>query len=332
MGKVYNLDNDNSLAKGANQFSGFTEKTSPASGDLLIVEDSGDSYNKKKVQIGNLPADGSVSQAKLKTASGEISIGYNTFSISVLPGGEYGFYPQVKMASSSSGEAYQAVVLSGGDNSSGISYTSSNLSPWTSYKTVITLVSSSDYGMSVQQRYITASGKDHFIFLLIAKNDEYDDKGNIITKKGSIIAGYQAPDHPCANQGGLTEVDLPHPFGSYDPNKHEIILVDNSILKDLLPLVDYKNTLLTLINEKCIIDDYKRPTFKPREIIQINEFPHKPIGEVIDRFSIKKAIKTGLAPSGVEVFFTRDEVTKERRVIEKLPDDILFKAMRLKEA
>lgn len=36
----------------------LTEKVTPASGDLLIIEDSAASYAKKKVQIGNLPAGG----------------------------------------------------------------------------------------------------------------------------------------------------------------------------------------------------------------------------------------------------------------------------------
>jgi hypothetical protein len=36
----------------------ITEKASPVSGDLIIIEDSADSNNKKKVQIGNLPSGG----------------------------------------------------------------------------------------------------------------------------------------------------------------------------------------------------------------------------------------------------------------------------------
>lgn len=42
----------------ADQFSGLTEKVSPASGDLLLIEDSAASGAKKKVQIGNLPGGG----------------------------------------------------------------------------------------------------------------------------------------------------------------------------------------------------------------------------------------------------------------------------------
>lgn len=42
----------------AAEISGITEKVTPASADLLIIEDSADSNNKKKVQIGNLPSSG----------------------------------------------------------------------------------------------------------------------------------------------------------------------------------------------------------------------------------------------------------------------------------
>ncbi len=43
----------------AGEISAITEKTTPVSADLLIIEDSADSNNKKKVQVGNLPGGGS---------------------------------------------------------------------------------------------------------------------------------------------------------------------------------------------------------------------------------------------------------------------------------
>jgi hypothetical protein len=44
----------------AGEISAISEKGSPVSGDLLIIEDSGDSNNKKRVQIGNLPTGSSL--------------------------------------------------------------------------------------------------------------------------------------------------------------------------------------------------------------------------------------------------------------------------------
>ena len=42
----------------ASEISSITEKSSPVNADVVIIEDSEDSYNKKKAQVGNLPAGG----------------------------------------------------------------------------------------------------------------------------------------------------------------------------------------------------------------------------------------------------------------------------------
>jgi len=51
-------DNDAIHDNVAGEISLITEKASPVSADLLIIEDSADSNNKKRVQIGNLPGGG----------------------------------------------------------------------------------------------------------------------------------------------------------------------------------------------------------------------------------------------------------------------------------
>jgi hypothetical protein len=52
------VSNDAQLKRGAGDFQGFTEKVTPDSGDLILLEDSADSFTKKKVQVGNLPGGG----------------------------------------------------------------------------------------------------------------------------------------------------------------------------------------------------------------------------------------------------------------------------------
>ena len=42
----------------ASEINSIAEKVTPLSTDLVIIEDSGDSYNKKKIQVGNLPGGG----------------------------------------------------------------------------------------------------------------------------------------------------------------------------------------------------------------------------------------------------------------------------------
>jgi len=50
------VDNDAIHDNVAGEIAAITEKVSPVSGDLLVIEDSGAANVKKRVQIGNLPA------------------------------------------------------------------------------------------------------------------------------------------------------------------------------------------------------------------------------------------------------------------------------------
>ena len=144
-------------------------------------------------------AAGAVSQAKLKTSSGSVSTVAPYSSNLTLPGGEYGFYPQIKEV--------------GGTVSAYIS----NLYATTTYVTNIFLGPQNvpDCYAYAQQRYVTSSGEVHWVFILRDK----------VTKE--TISMYQAPDHPCFGNGGKPLL-VPHPFGSYDPDKHEIIVINPS--------------------------------------------------------------------------------------------------------
>lgn len=56
----------------ANDVAALTEKVVPVAADLLVIEDSADSNNKKRVQIGNLPSGGgglSIVETSFTTAS-----------------------------------------------------------------------------------------------------------------------------------------------------------------------------------------------------------------------------------------------------------------------
>lgn len=138
-----------------------------------------------------------VAQAKLKTSQGSV----NTEGIDnlTLPGGEYGFYPQIKNSYSEK----ETTAYIGFEKAS------------TSYITNIYLVDVLGGHAYAQQRYVTASGEIFWIFILRDK----------ITKK--IISMWQAPDHPCFGNGGKPELVL-HPFGGYDPAIHEILVINPS--------------------------------------------------------------------------------------------------------
>lgn len=243
---------------------------------------------------GSTPADGSISQLKLKTSSGEVS-GVNTHL--TLPGGQYGFYPQTKVANSAAKD-WQFSQFAWGAAVNG----------HTTYTSIISIYNGTDATLGyAQQRYVTASGQDHWIFLLVNKDNK------------NIIASYQAPDHPCYGTDG-TEIDIPHPFMNYDPEKHEIVLVNNDILKEIRKNITHKKSLLTIINEDCIIDDTKRPKYQSREIIEVDEIGDKP-GDQIG------IIKT---PDWAKIAIKNDFFELKKRIVEDLPDYIKYKTLKLK--
>ena len=271
--------------------------------------------------------DSGISQAKLKTSTGEVSVSKAVTDL------DYAYGIGINNASPSSVDNNLATYVAHGWKgiNFGTSYVSRihlivwcldhTNSKWFSTSTLNTLPGG-EYGFTeqlknttsgntgytyAQQRYVTASGKDHWIFLLVDK------------ETNEVIATYQAPDHPCYGSSG-DEIEIPHPFWSYDKSKHEIVVVDNSILTELKPLITRKNSLLTLINQKCLIDDSKRPKYKPREIIEIDEYGDMR-GDVI---------ATGKTPDWAKIKIMKDEFELKRRMVETLPENILYKKMRLK--
>ncbi|VAV82528.1 hypothetical protein MNBD_DELTA01-1624 [hydrothermal vent metagenome] len=143
----------------------------------LITELGGNSVSQSSMQ------DSAIGQAELKTAMGSVSNGGNRANLT-LPGGEYGFYPQIKANDTSGGEAYM------------LSHYAT-----TSYVTNITIQGYSDEFISVtvyaQQRYIQASPPYNlgngdiplFIFAMVNKST------------GKIEATYTAEDPPWAYNG-----------------------------------------------------------------------------------------------------------------------------------
>ena len=188
-------------------------------------------------------ANGYVDQGGLKTTTGEVSTTSADGTRLTLPGGEYGFFPQIKGYITRCVINYAAAL-------------------YESYITAIHLYSFNTTTVYAQQRYVTASGKDMWIFLLLDKT----------TKE--IISAYQSPDHPAYGNGGDFD-KIPHPFNSYDELKHDIVLVDKETY--LLIIEKSKETgksILTLVNE-----EYK-PNIEQEEVYQplhsgrfINELP-----------------------------------------------------------
>lgn len=228
-------------------------------------------------------ATSAVSQSKLKSTTGTVSRMGTTPLDLTLPGGEYGFYPRTKISYTAYGTASMGSVFS------------------TSYVTNIRLVNSvSDQTTYALQRYITASGKDHWIFLLCDKT----------TKQ--IVAGYEAPDHPCYGQGA-DETEIPHPFAAYFneplPDNMEIILVDNFNLPELRKKRKRNYGILEIVSNEYEIDRVAKPVYKQREVIEIDEWGDRP-GEIIENLGEGRALK--------------------RRVVQNLPPMISYRRLKKK--
>jgi hypothetical protein len=186
-------------------------------------------------------AAGGLNTTALKTSQGSVSRSAYSPPIvpSTLPGGEYGFFPQCK--GSTGGSARHSVTIYGtvGIDASSIT---------TSYTTLICIRAEGGETVSVQQRYVTASGTDHWVFLMAEK------------ATNRIVGGYEAMDHPMYGNGG--NIDLtPHPFPGLDLAKYEVfILPKQEVELYKQSLASGRGLLETIIEE---FDPASTQTYEP---------------------------------------------------------------------
>src|SRR3990167_707131 len=261
------------------------------------------------------PAEGelaaaSVDQATLKTTTAETA--FSTATHSQLTGGQYVFVPLLKRAAAGSNWITTGDVGGANHNVGDTFLTTSFTGPW----------AGSDPGsttMTVQTRYVTTSGKDYWIFLLVAKIDFDEVMGNGFVrhhKAGDILVASAAPDHPCYGTGSL-ETERPHPFVAMDAAKHEVVLVSNEHVAAMRAKVNSKRAFTDVLLEEYQVDMASRPIFQPREIIEIDEHGDKP-GEIIKR------MKT---PEFAKLIIPSDEIVLKRRMVTTLPPEIKYRSL-----
>ena len=176
----------------------------------------------------------------------------------------------------------------------------------TSYVTNVA-VTRDDAGSTVyvQQRYVTASGADHWLFLLVDK----------ITKE--ILQAYSAPDAPAYGNGGNFD-KMPHPFGNYDETKCEIVLVDNDTITELKTQVTEEKSLLTLVNELYKPEMSKEEIYKPlhsgKYINEDNKQVKQLIKTIPDYIKVRKLIKMNQKE-------LNDKSAKQEQVKQKVEQD-----------
>ena len=167
-----------------------------------------------------------VGQAALKTDTEEetadVATG-NALTATFSSIGEYGFYPQVKFETNTTG--VEIVLDDGAGGGAGP----------TAYQPISILIShtsGSNRNIYAQIRYTTASGEICWVFILKDK----------ITKK--YIKMHKCPDHPAISCHDVEAVH--HPFyGNYDPEKHNMFCIplNKTERAEVEDLREWKNEL-----------------------------------------------------------------------------------------
>jgi len=212
-----------------------------------------------------------VKNTDLKTATGEVVSTFAEMQDFALPGGEYGFYPQCK--TSDGGDARVGIVANG------TQFTTLGKT----YVTTISFHTNSSGTLYAQQRYVTASGQDHWLFLLVDKSTK------------SVLAVYSAPDHPAYGNGGDFG-KMPHPFGNaYDNSKHEIVLIDQDTVEELEKRVTFEKSLATVVMEEYKVDMDAEQLYAPlhsgKYLTKDNEQIRQMINTIPDYIKVRKMLK-----------------------------------------
>jgi hypothetical protein len=281
------------------------DSSKPVTGGSLVAADMRENFRALKeddivegvaatgITEGML-ADSAVAQAKLKTSTGSVNTISTTGVYLTLPGGEYGFYLQL-----CNGSSFHTATR-GWNHDASISIPSSYVLGMP-YQATLSLSTSNAVGRAyARQRYVTSSGEVFWIFILRDKD----------TKK--ILSMYQAPDHPCMGNGGKPLL-VPHPFGSYDKNTQEIIVInptDEEVIEMRKKCAKGEEEadldLLQVIEQEYEIDEASKP-----------EWP-------------TKAVTVGLPLDYDEAWLTQKPIQPIKKVIPK-PDYVLCRRLKLRE-
>ena len=216
------------------------------------VDLADDSVNSEHYAAGSIDeehmSDNSVDQNALKCSFGSgTTTSESGEAISI--NAEYSFLYQLKNA-----DANNTYV---GWNKTGTVATYAGVNSGTTYGLDVWISTHSTLATgTIGWYYVTASGETHWVFIL-------KDKAT-----GKYLSMWQAPDHPCFGSGGKPLLK-PHPFGSYDPAKHEIIVV-NPVMEEVRDIMlgmpveseeEADKDFLEVVNQYYQIDETVSPAW-----------------------------------------------------------------------
>lgn len=219
-----------------------------------------------------------VGQGQLKTADLEVSSATSTL-VDLSTAAGFGFFPQLKKS-----ENTNVIMTFAG-------FSGNDIPIGTTYRERVYMWNSSGTGtMSAKVKYVTASSKTFWHFLLTAAKDftyTYPNGMQREFKKGEIIQAYACPDHPSCNRN---DVAVEHPFDDYDPALHTVVLANEAQAKEVIAQVNRKQSFLDIANKKFEVDFQSTPAYRAREIFQIDEFgdlPGQAIGHLQGGMKVK---------------------------------------------
>ena len=281
------------------------------SNSKTVVNVSGNAATATAATTATTVSDAAISQAKLKTTTSEVSAGndagtaYETTWVNKeFTGGSYCFYPQVKIGGEVNTQVATARICS--------QYAGS------SFATIIALSRSgcdanNSKTIHAQVRYIQSSSDVYWIYLMVAKIDYSEPTGETV-KRGTIICGSAALDHPCYGTG-KDEMKIPHPFLKnqyYDPAKHEIVLIDNDVIPEIKKREKQDLSMLEIIHQEYIVDLDAEIDFLPRIVREIDQYGN------IKGTSIGKVT----VPEWAKILIDKNEVYIKERTISALGENV----------
>lgn len=252
-------------------------------------------------------ADAKVDTATLKTAQGTITQGNTDHTALTISGGQYSFLPQLKIASAASDWTGAPAGVT----------TTNKISLSTSYATFYGLYNNTGQTISIQNTYVTTSGINMWVFLLIDKN----------TKE--ILTAWAAPDHPAYGNGNDFD-KMPHPFGSYDKIKHEIILVDNNSIAELKMQVTKDKTLTDIIMEEYKLDMSKEEIYQPLHSGRFIDKRPELVQTIPDYIKVRKLVKM-TAEERLKLKQLREQKTLEIKQIKETKENKIKQKLNLSD-
>ncbi len=238
--------------------------------------DTGSATSAGQTWVNARIAAGSLGQGKLNTSMGEVSASNSSYTSLVLPGGEYGFYPQVRGSGTTGGASFNAQIASAVSHAS--------------YFTRISLQQNSgSLIVYAQQRYINSSPPYNlgdgdvplFVFAIVDGNGDvvatytadvppwaYNGPTRVTADRIDHVTGkkYQRRCYLCRERGEVVRDEIevtheiknadmsliPHPFLGNDLAGKSIILLDPVETLDLLDLHEAGESISDLLTGKYL--------------------------------------------------------------------------------